>query len=90
MGWKNFFETPGIERKDFRLQTGSGGAQAPYARHAIRGLQAVDEIQSLDGIAADAHAGALAQAQFGGLVHRLVGQGAGASPRSACAKVSVG
>src|SRR5690606_8924571 len=40
--------------------------------------QAVDEIHAAHGIAADADAGALAEAAAGRLVHRLVGQGAGA------------
>src|SRR5262249_16646952 len=41
-------------------------------------LEAMDEAGAVDGIAADADAGRLAESGGGGLRHRLVGQGAGA------------
>ena len=41
-------------------------------------LEHVDEVESVDRVAADADAGRLADAGGGGLRHRLVGQGAGA------------
>ena len=44
----------------------------------LEALQAGDEVHALNGVTADADAGALAQAGMGGLEHRLVGQGPGA------------
>ena len=41
-------------------------------------VQAVDEVGAVEGVAADADAEGLAQADLGGLVDGLVGQGAGA------------
>ena len=41
-------------------------------------IQAIDEIGAVDGIAADAHDRALAEARRGGLGRRLVAQGSGA------------
>ena len=47
-------------------------------RVAFEQLQHVDEIHAAHRIAADADAGALAEALVGGLEHRLIGEGAGA------------
>src|SRR5690606_26756938 len=59
------------------------GAAADLADHddalglrvVLEQLQGIDEVHALDRVAADADAGALAQAGVGGLLDRLVGQG---------------
>jgi hypothetical protein len=58
------------------------GAAADLADHDdafglrvfVEQLQAVDEVEAVDRVAADADAGRLAQAHFGGLLDRFVGQ----------------
>src|SRR5690606_38933991 len=47
-------------------------------RVGLEQLQAVDEGHAVDRVTADAHAGALAEANVGGLLDRLIGQRAGA------------
>ena len=49
---------------------------------ASKELQHIDEVGADNGVAADAHAGALADPQQGELMHRFIGQGAAAGDQA--------